>query len=130
MLLHQTANYALEETIFDIVNQLNIGREFITEPSEKEELAHLNLRAGKKAKTSTAIDAAVKYLTVGLELLPENSWYSHYKLTHKLHVEAAEAEYLNTNFERAENLVKIVLEQANNLLDKVKVYELEIQFAR
>ncbi|HLO48922.1 MAG TPA: ATP-binding sensor histidine kinase [Kamptonema sp.] len=129
LLLQQTANYALEETIFDIVNQLNIGREFITEPLEKEELANLNLKAGKKAKISTAIDAAVKYLTVGLELLPENSWYSHYELTLKLHVEAAEAEYLITNFDRAEKLVKIVLQQATILLDKVKVYELEIQFS-
>ncbi|MEG4576371.1 ATP-binding sensor histidine kinase [Microcoleus sp. N3A4] len=129
LLLQQTANYALEETIFDIVNQLNIGREFITESSEKEELANLNLKAGKKAKTSTAIDAAVRYLTVGLELLPENSWQSHYELTLNLHVEAAEAEYLNTNFEQAEKLVEIVLQQATSLLDKIKVYELKIQFA-
>ncbi|XZN95799.1 MAG: AAA family ATPase [Microcoleus sp.] len=129
LLWKQTANYALEETIFDIVNQLNIGRELISEWGEKERLANLNLKAGKKAKTSTAIDAAAKYLAVGLELLPENSWKSHYELTLNLHVEAAEAEYLNTNLERAEKLVEIVLQQATSLLDKVKVYELKIQFA-
>ncbi|WP_449418330.1 trifunctional serine/threonine-protein kinase/ATP-binding protein/sensor histidine kinase [Phormidium nigroviride] len=129
LLLQQTANYALEETIFDIVNQLNIGREFITESSEKEELANLNLRAGKKAKTSTAIDAAVKYLTVGLELLPENSWQSHYELTLSLHIEAAEAEFLNTNFEQAEMFAEEVLKQAQTLIEKIEVYELKIQFA-
>ncbi|MEG3973239.1 ATP-binding sensor histidine kinase [Microcoleus sp. herbarium8] len=129
LLLQQTGTYALEETVFDIVNQLNIGREFISQPSEKEELANLNLKAGKKAKTATAYEAAVRYLTVGLEMLPENSWQSQYELTLKIHVEAAEAEYLNTNFEAAEKMAEIVVQQATSLLDKVKVYELKIQFA-
>ncbi|OCQ98472.1 hypothetical protein BCD67_07880, partial [Oscillatoriales cyanobacterium USR001] len=127
--LEGTAPEEQEEKLFAIVNQLNKGRELLESESQRQELAELNLRSGKKAKTSTAIDAAVKYLIVGLELLPENSWQSHYELTLKLHVEAAEVEYLNTNFERAEQLVEIVLQQATSLLDKVKVYELKIQFA-
>ncbi|HEY9296332.1 MAG TPA: AAA family ATPase, partial [Phormidium sp.] len=78
LLLHQYAENALEENIFDIVNQLNIGVEFIAQPSEKNELANFNLIAGRKAKAATAYEAAVKYLNVGLELLPESSWQSQY----------------------------------------------------
>ncbi len=120
----------LEENIFDIVNQLNIGAELITHQSKKDELAQLNLIAGKKAKAATAYEAAVTYLNVGLELLALNSWQHQYKLTLALYVETVEAEYLNTQFEQAEKLSAIVLQQAETLLDKVKVYEIKIQSYR
>ncbi len=117
-----------EEKIFDIVNQLNFGIELITCQSEKNELAHLNLIAGRKAKASTAYEAAGRYLTIGLELLAKNSWHQHYDLTLALYVEAVEVAYLNTNFASAAELAEVVLQQARTILDKVKVYETQIQF--
>ncbi|NQE35807.1 trifunctional serine/threonine-protein kinase/ATP-binding protein/sensor histidine kinase [Microcoleus asticus] len=128
LLLHQYEENSLEENIFDIVNQLNIGVEFITQQSEKDELANFNLIAGRKAKAATAYEAAVRYLNLGLELLPESSWQSHYNLKRNLHLETLEAEYLNTNFGRAQHLSEIVLSQAKSQLEKVKVYELRIPF--
>ena len=116
-----------EEKIFDIVNQLNIGVELITQQQERDELAQLNLIAGRKAKASTAYAAAVDYLTLARELLAADSWMQHYDLTINLYVEAIEAEYLNTNFERSQKLVEVVLARAKTLLDKVKVYEAQIQ---
>src|SRR5919199_1045930 len=112
-----------EEKIFDIVNQLNIGVELITQQQEGDELAQLNLIAVRKAKASTAYAAAVDYLTLARELLAADSWMQHYDLTINLYVEAIEAEYLNTNFERSQKLVEVVLARAKTLLDKVKVYE-------
>ncbi|WP_039961408.1 ATP-binding protein, partial [Kamptonema sp. PCC 6506] len=123
-----TPSENLEENIFDIVNQVNIGREFIVSELEKKELANFNLKAGKKAKTATAYKAAIGYLNVALELLPESGWQSHYELTKNIHLEALELEYLNTNFERAEKLSEIVFLQIHSLLDKVKAYEFKISF--
>ncbi|MEZ2238742.1 AAA family ATPase [Microcoleus sp.] len=117
----------LAENVFDIVNQLNIGVEFITEKTEKDELAKLNLIAGKKAKASNAYEAAVRYLNAGLELLAADSWQTDYQLTLNLYVAATEAEYLNTNFERSQHLADVVLAQAFSVLDKIKVYEIQIQ---
>ncbi len=127
LFLRSTTLEEREEKIFDIVNQLNVGTELITQQKEKDELAQLNLIAGRKAKAATAYAAAVKYLSIGLGLLPVNSWQSHYELTLAIYVEAAEAEYLNTNFERAETLAESILKQANTLLDRVKGYELKMQ---
>ncbi|MGB3514134.1 MAG: AAA family ATPase [Microcoleaceae cyanobacterium] len=128
LLWKSTPSEQIEENLFDVVNQLNIGRELITETGLKEGLLKLNLWAGKKAKGATAHEAAGKYLNVGLELLPTNSWESHYELTRELYVETLESEYLNTNFERAQQLSELILARTQNLLEQVKVYELLIEF--
>ncbi|MEG4319488.1 MULTISPECIES: AAA family ATPase [unclassified Microcoleus] len=136
LLLNNTPPSEIEENVFDIVNQLNFGVELLAEKAAKDELAKLNLIAGKKAKASNAYEAAVRYLSVGLELINssqssvsagDSNWHTDYDLTLNLHVEAAEAEYLNTNFGRSQKLAEVVLQQATSLLDKVKVYELQIQ---
>jgi predicted ATPase len=128
LLLKHTPETEIEDNIFEIVNQLNVGTELILQQSQKDELARLNWIAGKKAKTSTAYETAVKYLSLGLELLTEDSWIHHYDLTLNLYVEAVESQYLNTNFERAGELAEIVLQKATSLLDQMKVYALNIQF--
>lgn len=128
LLLKNTQPSQLEEKIFEIVNNLNQGIDLITQQSDKDELASLNLIAGRKAKLATAYEATLKYLTVGLELLAESSWQSHYDLTLNIHLEALEAEYLNTKFEQASQLSEIILANANTLLEKIKVYELKIPF--
>jgi PAS domain S-box-containing protein len=127
LLLRNTLEAEREEKIFDIVNQLNIGVELITAQIERDELAELNLIAGRKAKYSTAYGAAKKYLTVGLELLDIECWQNHYNLTLGLYEEATEAMYLNGEFEQMEQLAETVLQNANALLDKIKVYQVKIQ---
>ncbi|MEM7713130.1 MAG: serine/threonine-protein kinase PknK, partial [Cyanobacteria bacterium P01_A01_bin.68] len=116
-----------EERIFDIVNQLNIGIDLITEQSNRNRLAKLNLLAGSKAKNSIAYNAAVNYLTLGINLLPPKNWENNYDLTLALYDEAAEAAYLSANFEQMDKLAKEIHNHVKNILDEIKVYEVEIQ---
>ena len=118
----------IADNIFDIVNQLNIGVEFITTQSKRDELANFNLIAGKKAKSSAAYEAALKYFNAGLELLPDRAWQSHYDLIMELHAEALELSYINTDFERAFQLSELILSRTQNLLEKAKVYEQKVVF--
>ena len=143
LLLQNTTREEQHENIFDLVNQLNYGTELLTLDAEKYQLAELNLIAGQKAKASTAYESAVKYLNVGLGLLPGNcrdakfrvstfsddinSWESHYHLTLALHTEAAEAAFLSGDFEEMQRLVEIVQNSAKTPLDIVKVYKVQIQ---
>ncbi len=115
-----------EENLFDIVNQLNEATSLITDQLEKDELAQLNLYVGKKAKASAAYEPALKYLETGLELLTKNSWESHYELTIELYLETLEVLYLNTKFEEVEELSIFILQHAQEILDKVKVYQVNI----
>jgi len=127
LLWHNTPAIHREEKIFDIVNQLNIGIELISEQTQRNQLAELNLIAGCKAKAATAYEAALNYLTLGMELLPPQSWVCEYDLTLNIHTLATEAAFLSGDFQRQEELGAIVMQSAHKLLDRVKIYEVKIQ---
>jgi len=127
LLLKNIQQDELEENIFDIVNHLNIGAELIIPQFDRDKLAKLNLISGKKAKAAMAHETALRYLKMALKLLALDSWQHQYDLTLDVHVEVVETELLNTHFEDAEKLCEIVLHQAKNLLDKIKIYEIQIQ---
>ncbi|MCC5643880.1 AAA family ATPase [Nostoc sp. CHAB 5824] len=126
LLLQNIPKEEIEANIFDIVNQLNVGIVNLIEQSEKTELARLNLIAGRKAKASTAYEAALKYFTNGIELLNIDAWQTEYTLTIGLYEGAAEVAYLGGNFEQMQQWAEVVQQQAKVLLDKVKVYEVQI----
>lgn len=116
-----------EEKIFQLVNQLNMAVELITDIIQRDELAKMNLIAGRKALASTAYAAALKYLNTGIGILSDTSWERKYELALALHETAAEAAYLAGDFEQMEQLFEVVLLQAKTLLEKVKVYEIKIK---
>jgi predicted ATPase/class 3 adenylate cyclase len=115
-----------EERLFDIVNQWNQGIESIQAKKQKEMLAELNLRAARKAKQASAFKPAFAYLQTGIELLPSKAWQSHYALSRDLYTEAAETAYLNGDFELMGQHIDMVLENAEDLLEKVVPYEIRI----
>ncbi len=125
LLSNTPLEYRLER-VFDLVDHLNVGISLIAEESEKLELADLNLEAGKKAKDATAYVAAQEYLTAGLSLLNEGWWETHYNLAFSMHKEAAEVEYLNSNFSKSEALIACILERAQTALEKTEAYKLLI----
>ncbi|MEA5470126.1 AAA family ATPase, partial [Spirulina sp. 06S082] len=128
LLLERTNQTTLEENIFDIVNQLNIGSQLISLASEKEELAKLNLMAGKKAKIANAYEAANKYLSESLKLLPEDAWTKHYELTRDLHIETVEVDYITGNIDRANSLSQIIFSNTQTLLEQIKIHQFKITF--
>ena len=115
ILLKNGSDAETEENLFDIVNHLNTGIELITSQEERNELARLNLRAGRKAKASTAYEDALRHITIGMEL------------TLSLHNEGAAAACLCGDFSRMETLVARVLSNAKTTLDRVKAYQTKIQ---
>ncbi|MHC5757177.1 AAA family ATPase [Nostoc sp.] len=126
LLLQNSSQIEQEEKLFDIVGHLNLGQELIAQSNEREALARLNLAAGYKAKNSTAYAAARVYLQTGIELLTVNCWQDQYELTLSFYVAAAEAAYLNADFDGMEQIAVQVLQSAQTILDKVKIYEIQI----
>jgi predicted ATPase/tRNA A-37 threonylcarbamoyl transferase component Bud32 len=126
LLLQNYSEIEREEKLFDIVGHLNQGIESIDRLSEREALAKLNLEAAAKAKSSTAYTAANIYVQTGIALLRANCWQSQYELTLNLYVAAAETAYLNADLEVMEQMAAQVLQNAQTILDNVKIYEIQI----
>lgn len=118
---------AEREKIFEIVNQMNQGVELLSEPAARMELAQLNLTAGLRAQAATAYGAAWDYFTAGRQLLPDDGWQSQYHFTLSLYESSIEAAYLSGHFETMEELISLVLTEAQTILDTVKVYEVKIE---
>ncbi|MBP7738531.1 MAG: serine/threonine-protein kinase PknK [Spirochaetes bacterium] len=115
------------EQLFEIVNSLNKGANLITDSAERLILARLNLTAGNRAKTSTAYAPALAYYQAGMSLLPEEGWEREYDLTLALHRAAAEAAFLSGDFAKTDELTDTALIQARTILDKVPLYDVQIQ---
>ncbi|MBE8986204.1 ATP-binding sensor histidine kinase [Nostoc sp. LEGE 12450] len=126
LLQQNSSEIEREEKLFDIVGHLNLGQALINQQQEREALAQLNLKAGGKARSSTAYAAARLYLQTGIELLEVDCWQHQYELTLNLYVAAAEASYLNGDFAGMELFAASLLQQAQTILDKVKIYEIQI----
>ncbi|MGC1246431.1 MAG: AAA family ATPase [Spirulinaceae cyanobacterium] len=117
------------ERLFEIVDHLNIGITLVSETKERDEIAQLNLLAGKKAEAATAYEAAFEYFHHGLALLTAQSWQSHYDLTLDLHSLGAEAASLKGDWQQQATLCQIVQQQGKTLADKVKVQQVQLQAA-
>ena len=120
LLVAQTPPGNLEEAIFEIVNQLNRGAALITSPTEREELAELNLTAGKRAKASTAYASALTYLVAGAALLAQESERRH-ELTFALELNRAECEFLTGELMAAEQRLAALSARAKDAIEQATV---------
>ena len=71
LLLSHTADDDLDNAVIDLVQHFNTGgaHSLLTDQHEIRSIIGLELRAGRKAKASTAYSSAVEYLTVAKQLL-------------------------------------------------------------
>jgi PAS domain S-box-containing protein len=117
ILAENTPHERLDETVFDIVNQLNRGSVLITAFSERERAAGLNLIAGKRAKASTAYTSALKYLYTGRSLLSAETWERHYDLIFSIESLLAECELLTGEMVAAESRLTMLALRARSRHD-------------
>lgn len=126
LMLAQTTPANRQEQLFDVVNQLNLGQTLINQPEQRLELAELNLLAGRKAKSAAAYEAAWRYFGYGLALLDESHWQTHYDLTWQLHRERFESEYLNGNFEAAEQYFALTFQNCRTDITRAEIYTIKM----
>jgi PAS domain S-box-containing protein len=113
-----------EEAVFEIVNQLNRGATLLTSQDEREQLAELNLLAGKRAKASTAYASALTYLIAGAALLAEDSWKRRHELFFSLELIRAECEFLTGALAAAEQRLNILSTRTATTIERAAVASL------
>jgi diguanylate cyclase (GGDEF)-like protein len=113
-MLQHAGDKVPDERLIDIVGHLNEGRILIESADERLHLAELNLRAGIRAKHSSAYETALKYLRVAAELLPADPWRETPVLMPALAAETQQCAYLTGRVQEAERWIEVMLEHAHS----------------
>ncbi|WP_438031960.1 AAA family ATPase [Sorangium sp. So ce204] len=118
-----------EDTLFEIVGHLNRGAALLRSRAERDELAALNLRAGRKAEAAAAYESAAALFAAGMALLadePQERWETQYALTHALTFERARCAYILGNFDEAERLLEELTDRSMTKIERAAVVELAV----
>ena len=110
-----------EDRIFEIVNQFNRGASLITSPGECEQVAELNLIAGKRAQASTAYTSALRFFKAGASLLLDNSWEQLHEFMFPLELHRAECEFLTGQLAAAEERLIVLSSRVANTVERATV---------
>lgn len=108
--------------VFDIVHQLDDALELITDAEERVQLARLNLAAGNRARASSAHRDALRYLEVGIDLLPPACWTEEHALAFDLHLACAECAFFAGDHQRAHELFALLHTHSPSRLQKAELY--------
>ncbi len=129
LILKHTRNDLLDNYLFIIVNQLNIGFSWFKSKNETHKLAHLNLMAAKRANLKAAYASAMSFFNKAIELLGPDHWAFDYQLSLELYNEAAVSALTEHDFDTLERkLIPAILKNAKSVLDRVTVNQITIQF--
>jgi predicted ATPase/signal transduction histidine kinase len=123
LLLAHTPAAHLEERVFEIANQLNLGASLVTDRRELTRIAEIDLVAGRRAKASAAYAGAAAYVERGVGLLDDASWTTDADLAWGLHFELAQLEYLLGNRGRSQELIALLLAHARDEKERAAAYE-------
>ena len=111
-----------DSALFDIVNHMNQGIELISSAEERYLLAELNIRAGSKAKKSTAHMTAVECFRNAIAFLGEQRWTDHYRICWDAHLAMIESSFLDGDIDDALAAIDVIAERAETELDLAQLY--------
>jgi PAS domain S-box-containing protein len=117
LLLTETPADKREEAIFEILNQLNRSPGLIISQEERDQVAELNLLAGKRAKGATAYASALTYLIAGGALLKDDCWERRRELIFALELNRAECEFLTGQFSVAEERLAALSNRSTTIVE-------------
>ena len=116
-----------DERLFSLLDHLNQGLSFLTDPNEKQQLVHYNLWAGKKARLSTAYQEARVYFEAAMTCLAHDAWENQYSSTIILFQLYIECLYLLGDFAKAEQSFNIVESKTKDPLEMADLYLIRIR---
>lgn len=118
LMLQHSGDDVPNERLIDIVGHLNKGRSLIDVTGERTRLAELNLRAGIRARHSTAYEVALQHLQVAAQLLPADPWRQTPILMQALAAESQQCTYLTGRTQEADQWIELMLEHAHSDLQR------------
>jgi predicted ATPase/signal transduction histidine kinase len=126
LLFNRVSAEQRDERLFDIVQQLNEGRDLLEDTEQRRQLAELNLQAARKGKLTVAYETVLKHATAGIELL-DNSAEAGSPLYFSLQLEQMEASFLTHRFGDVDRIGQLMLGYAGNNFQRALVHDVLIQ---
>lgn len=115
------------DSLFDLVNHLNIGRALILDENERAELSKLNATAGNRAKKSGAFTAAASYFETAEALLTAEEWRKKHNKLFDVKLEHATCSLLSGDLLKADELCEHLSHLAATNIDKGAVSNIKVQ---
>jgi predicted ATPase/GAF domain-containing protein/HPt (histidine-containing phosphotransfer) domain-containing protein len=116
----------VDEELFAIVGHLDLGAPLITDAGERQALARLNTRAGRRSRDAAAYAAAVALFETSAALLGDAGWETDPDVALATHLAWAECAFLRGAFDEAFRLLALVEAHARTALDRVPARALEM----
>lgn len=109
---------------FTCVDQLNLGApKYAQSEYDRQKVAHMNLRAGKRAATMSAFHPASLYFKAGVEVLGHEAFAEvYYKLSVELHTLYAKTEHCIGHIEESQRLANLVVQNCRSAAEKEAPY--------
>jgi predicted ATPase/HPt (histidine-containing phosphotransfer) domain-containing protein len=114
-----------DDQLFEVVTQLNLGRQHLEDREEKLQTARLNLRAARRARSAAAHASAAQLAGACIELLGERPFATGYEMSLDAHFVAAESYYLLHDEPRSLELIDAIEANAERVLDRVPARNLK-----
>jgi predicted ATPase/signal transduction histidine kinase/tRNA A-37 threonylcarbamoyl transferase component Bud32 len=125
LLLKSLSPEEVQETIFDVVSQLNAGVDLIRDPVERHQVARLNADAGRRAEAAVAHRHALAWFTQAFALIPGDPWETDPELAFKVRLARARCAHLTGSLAEARELAEEVRSRARTRADIAAAYRLE-----
>jgi PAS domain S-box-containing protein len=126
-LLDALAPAELDEHLFEVVHQLNLGAGLVSDGDQVLRLARLNAQAGRQAKAGVAFALAQEHLARAVAAWPADSWEQRYDETFALEFDLAQCELLIARFQDADTRLQALLPRARTPAERARVYGLRIR---
>lgn len=114
-----------DDQLFEVVTQLNLGREHVVDSAERQRIARLNLSAARRARSAAAHASAAQLAEICIDLLGDRCFELDYDASLNAHFIAAESSYLLHDESRALRSIDAIESNAGGVLDRVPARNLK-----
>ena len=126
-LLAATHDDDVDAHIFETVSHFNKAGSAALDLQQRVATAKLNLRAGRRARASSAYTEACRYLDLGRTQIGESGEHENAELAFDLALEYAECAFLGGRLAESRDLVQGLLARARRPLDVAAAYRLKVE---
>ncbi|PRP84970.1 PAS sensor protein [Planoprotostelium fungivorum] len=122
-----SSSSASDLLLFDCLTHYLQCESLLTDEGERLNVCQMCDVGAHRAASNSAYSGANSYASLGVRLLPENSWKTHYELSLRLRKILVWTEYLCERYDKAEAMYEDIMSHCQSTQDKISVCRIQIE---